>query len=206
MIEDRAYTILTALRNIKLSISDEMNEQLKPWFEDIEKAIEEEQREKRMTREYREYAKSRIECLLKISRLDERDKEALEAAIQALSQEPCQVKNELNIELNELKPCDDAINREDAIRKLRADTLFVCTGDKMQAISDIESLPPVTPSCDKCAMNGSGSKYCDNCGQKSGKCELKTLIDKHRMYRLAYDELSEFERDVLELAESEDKE
>ena len=23
--------------------------------------------------------------------------------------------------------------------------------------------------CDKCAMNGSGSKYCDNCGQKSEK-------------------------------------
>lgn len=43
MTEDRAYTILTALRNIKLSISDEMNEQLKPWFEDIEKAIEDEQ-------------------------------------------------------------------------------------------------------------------------------------------------------------------
>ena len=41
MTEDRAYTILTALRNIKLSISDEMNEQLKPWFDDIEKAIEE---------------------------------------------------------------------------------------------------------------------------------------------------------------------
>jgi len=45
MTEDRAYTILTALRNIKLSISDEMNEQLKPWFDDIEKAIEDEQRE-----------------------------------------------------------------------------------------------------------------------------------------------------------------
>lgn len=43
MTEDRAYTILTALRNIKLSISDEMNEQLKPWFDDIEKAIEDEQ-------------------------------------------------------------------------------------------------------------------------------------------------------------------
>lgn len=41
-----------------------------------------------MTREYREYAKSRIEYLLKISRLNERDKEALEMAIQALSQEP----------------------------------------------------------------------------------------------------------------------
>lgn len=43
MTEDRTYIILTALRNIKLSISDEMNEQLKPWFDDIEKAIEDEQ-------------------------------------------------------------------------------------------------------------------------------------------------------------------
>lgn len=41
-----------------------------------------------MTREYREYAKTRIEYLLKISSFDERDKEALEMAIKALSQEP----------------------------------------------------------------------------------------------------------------------
>ena len=51
-----------------------------------------------MTREERDFAKSRIEYLLKISSFvfDEHDKEALEAAIQALSQEPC----------------DDAIDRE----------------------------------------------------------------------------------------------
>ena len=45
MTEDRAYIIRMALRNIKLSISDNMNEQLKPWFDDIEKAIEDEQKE-----------------------------------------------------------------------------------------------------------------------------------------------------------------
>ena len=33
----------------------------------------------------------------------------------------------------------------------------------------MKKLPSITPSCDKCAMNGSGSKYCDNCEQKSGK-------------------------------------
>ena len=48
-----------------------------------------------MTKEIREYAKCRIEYLLKICRLDERDKEALEMAIQALSQEPTNEK-ELN--------------------------------------------------------------------------------------------------------------
>ena len=37
-----------------------------------------------MTKQDREFAKSRIEYLLKISNFDERDKKALEAAIQAL--------------------------------------------------------------------------------------------------------------------------
>lgn len=46
-----------------------------------------------MTKKIREYAKSRIEYLLKVSRLDERDKEALEAAIKALSQEPIDCAN-----------------------------------------------------------------------------------------------------------------
>ena len=41
MTEDRAYIIKTALRNIKLSISDAMFEQLKPWYEDIENAVDE---------------------------------------------------------------------------------------------------------------------------------------------------------------------
>ena len=38
---------------------------------------------------------------------------AYEMAIQALSQEPTsRVKNELNVELNELEPCTDAVSRE----------------------------------------------------------------------------------------------
>lgn len=57
-----------------------------------------------MTREVRDFAKNRIEYLLKISSFvfDERDKEALEMAIQALSQEPC----------------DDAISRDAALEKM----------------------------------------------------------------------------------------
>ena len=56
-----------------------------------------------MTRKKQE-AKSRIEYLLKISSFvfDERDKEALEAAIQALTQEPC----------------DDAISREELLKAI----------------------------------------------------------------------------------------
>ena len=91
-------------------------------------------------------------------------------AIQALSQDPCEdtrnmdeiaeimksdvnanikckmIDNIINSELHYFKlqqPCD-AVSREEAIKVLRADTLFVCTGDKMQAISDIEGLSSVT--------------------------------------------------------------
>ena len=45
MTEDRAYIIKTALRNIKLTVSDAMNEQLKPRYEDIENAVDEDLRE-----------------------------------------------------------------------------------------------------------------------------------------------------------------
>ena len=47
-----------------------------------------------MTREDREFAKSRIEYLLKVDDLlDKHDREALEMAIKALSQEPCESIN-----------------------------------------------------------------------------------------------------------------
>lgn len=78
---------------------------------------------------------------------------AFDMAIQALSQEPC----------------DDAISR-DAINNLQkyryncGDTSITCV-----SLASINALPSVTQKCEKCAMNGSGSKYCDNCGQKSGK-------------------------------------
>ena len=73
-----------------------------------------------MTREERDYAKSRIEYLLKICRFDERDKEALEMAINALSQEPC----------------DDAISREKALN-------IACQCGKW-AYDRINELPSVT--------------------------------------------------------------
>lgn len=124
--------------------------------------------------------------------------EACEMAIQALSQEPqcteqpclgtlcryykepCRVKNELNIELNELKPCDDVVSRQAVIYYIKGHIHEIITesGTDKNAhtnsilralINGVETMPSVTPSCDKCAMNGSGSKYCDNCKQKSGK-------------------------------------
>ena len=105
-----------------------------------------------MTREYREYAKSRIEYLLKISRLDERDKEALEAAIQALSQEP--TDENLHREREQAymqgyedaskrfrqEPCDDVVSRQ-AVLKLKHHKPEY--GDMIYAF-DVEQLPSVT--------------------------------------------------------------
>ena len=84
---------------------------------------------------------------------------------------------------------DDAISREAVInltweRPSYTDALNVLT----EIRDKVKELPSVTPS------------------RRKGHCELKALIDKHRMYRLADDELTEFERDVLELAESEEQE
>ena len=100
----------------------------------------------------REEAIEKLELLRQ--RVDEDTYRALIMAIKALEQQPC----------------DDAISREAAI-KAECDVCAVGGGyDKcqyfMQGCNEIEcirALPPVQPSCDKCAMNGSGSKYCDNC-------------------------------------------
>lgn len=73
--------------------------------------------------------------------------QALDMAIQALSQEPCE--------------CDDAISREAAIKALSHGE-----GCRNICANAIRQLPSVTQKCEKCAMNGSGSKYCDNCGAK----------------------------------------
>ena len=82
------------------------------------------------------------------------------------------------------EPCEDVISREYAIRTLRADTLFVCTGDKMQAISDIEGLPPATQEtaewikmpigfkCSNCnELEDRTTKFCPNCGKKMIKSQ-----------------------------------
>ena len=61
--------------------------------------------------------------------VNSKDRKALNAAIKALSREPC----------------DDCISREDTLARLRADTSFVCTGDKLQAIEIVNNMPPVTP-------------------------------------------------------------
>ena len=72
-----------------------------------------------MTREERDFAKSRIEYLLKISSFvfDEHDKEALEAAIQALSQEPTVTSTDEPMTM--VYPtivCDDVISRQAVIK------------------------------------------------------------------------------------------
>ena len=69
-----------------------------------------------MTRKKQE-AKSRIEYLLKISSFvfDERDKEALEAAIQALTQEPCElliIKSDILLHQDDRKKWTESIKRE----------------------------------------------------------------------------------------------
>lgn len=86
-----------------------------------------------------------------------------------------------------MKKVFDVISREKALepyKDLNDDDVISVRLIKKNIIE----LPPVTPS------------------RRKGHSELKALIDKHRMYRLAYDELSEFERDVLELAEMENAE
>ena len=139
-------------------------------------------------------------------------REALDMAIQALSQEPCQlliIKSDIllhqddrkkwmesikrekesgviilppyfepllvpaDIEINiEQEPCDDVISRDMALEKM-ADYVASGYADSAEDFEEysriICQLPSVTQKCEKCAMNGSGSKYCDNCGQKSGK-------------------------------------
>lgn len=78
-----------------------------------------------MTREERDYAKSRIEYLLKICRFDDRDREALELAIKALEQEPC----------------DDVVSREAAIKHLTKARML---GDSRPMTEIFAELPPVT--------------------------------------------------------------
>ena len=58
------------------------------------------------------------------------------------------------------EPCIDAVSREEAVTVLRADPLFICTGDKGVAITDILSLPPVIPERPK----GKWEEYGHNLG------------------------------------------
>lgn len=85
------------------------------------------------------------------------------------------------------QPCNDVISREELLKAIDTWDKFGYTETGCfvritkeidnyvpyvhleDVITAIQKLPPITQKCEKCAMNGSGSKYCDNCGQKSGK-------------------------------------
>ena len=111
----------------------------------------------------------------------------------------CLIKQKIFKALKQ-QPCEDAVSREAVINivKLRWDYYKNC-------IEAIEKLPPVTvrqdceyrhengnclkvggfctavddKHCYKCAMNGSGSKYCDNCKYKRQTGEWIYIDDYH---------------------------
>lgn len=111
--------------------------------------------------------------------LYEDEEQAVIMAIKALSQEPTVTSTDEPMTM--VYPtiiCDDAINREAVIKDFtqwRSKLAYAVGEDYSgvsvldKAIRVIKGMPSVTQKCEKCAMNGSGSKYCDNCGQKSGK-------------------------------------
>lgn len=73
----------------------------------------------------------------------------------ALSQEPCRVKNELNVELNELKPCTDAVSREAVLNAICDYVAFEEYEDKSHTFTirpltkRIKQLPSVTQKSGK---------------------------------------------------------
>ena len=79
-------------------------------------------------------------------------------------------KHEIFLQLireHEQRQSTDAVSREEAVKVLRADPSFICTGDKTQAITDILSLPSVTPKRPK----GEWVKYSiPRCGEQHYKC------------------------------------
>lgn len=85
--------------------------------------------------------------------------------------------HELGYELGQkIESCDDVISRSAALKftcddcKHSDSCVNAQNGYKYPNCAySLRQLPSVTQKCEKCAMNGSGSKYCDNCGQKSGK-------------------------------------
>ena len=88
---------------------------------------------------------------------DDELSEALDMAISALEQEPCEDAVSRQAVLDYLDKMPSELTSDGRIM-IRRRTLE-------EYISD--TLSPVTPQqksrCDKCVMNGSGSKYCDNC-------------------------------------------
>ena len=133
--------------------------------------------------------------------------------------------------LDKQEPCEDAVSRAEAQAEIMMSKsitafdrdLWIKTKDVVQILRELPSVTPkkitkedLTYALKTCAytVHNGQVMYEENdlikrFGdlpsvtpiRRKGHIELKALIDKHRMYRLAYDELSDFERDVLELAE-----
>ena len=92
------------------------------------------------------------------------------------------------------QPCEDAVSREAILKKQYSidDSATLSTRDVVN-VEDIEDAPPVTVrqiGCDKCAMNGSGSKYCDNCKYKRQTGEWIALEEWKNDFKGFINELS----------------
>ncbi len=90
--------------------------------------------------------------------------QAIEVAIQALSQEPCRVKNELKVELNELKPCTDAVSRDAILEGLKG---CICEEwIKTLFATMVKQLPSVTQKSETVTEF---ADRCRECGARYGK-------------------------------------
>ncbi len=101
------------------------------------------------------------------------DKDTLEARED--NEETIEAINEA-IKALKREPSTDAISREEAVKVLRADPSFICTGDKTQAIIDISSLPPVTPERPKGEWEEYGHNLGDDyipVGIRCSKCHIE---------------------------------
>jgi hypothetical protein len=118
------------------------------------------------------------------------------------------IREELHSVTQKSIECEDAVSREAAIKKLRADTLFVCTGDKMQAISDIEGLPPVTQKSK--TGHWIPTKDISKWGYKCSECEemqkCKDIVKKYTPKAIEQEHLRELtEEEVKAYSKALDK-
>ena len=120
---------------------------------------------------------------------------------------PCDVEEEVykrfvepHVKVKEQQPCEDAVSREAVYRLVDYIIDNLCENSidlgalESWGREQVMKLPSVTQKsgCDKCAMNGSGNKYCDNCkykrqtwewiddefGSKCSCCGIHTHLDK----------------------------
>ncbi len=118
----------------------------------------------------------------------------------ALSQEPCRVKNELNVELNELKPCTDAVSREAVKDLIKSGVSTDTSDDVVEVCKWIDALPSVTQKsgkwqrvsiekyiqhamayyvCSECGGQTIGEpKFCPNCGARM-ESEVRNDTNRH---------------------------